>query len=363
MASTGFPTTIEEVTPAWLTQVLRDSGDLPHGEVTGLEVELIGQGVGILGLLHRVTPRYSDGATSAPVSLVVKLPVQHEHTRFLTKTFMFYEKEVGFYRDAAADSPLGTPRCLAAHYAPDTDDFVLVLEDLGGSEVYSQIDGCPITQAEYAIDALAAHHVAFWNSPRFETDLAWIPQGWDPPMPQGVEAGVAAAWPICLEVFGDRISDRVRAVGDRFASVTTELMEFTEAPATLAHGDFRLDNLFFDGSELTVIDWQICVRTSGAYDLGYFLSQSLTVEDRRAHEKALIERYRRVLAAAGIDYPADELWDHYRRAVLFCLCYPIQSAGGVELVNERAVQLVSDMFDRVCAAIEDLDADELMPSL
>ena len=73
MASTDFPTTIEEVTPAWLTQVLRDSGDLSHGEVTGLEVELIGQGVGIMGLLHRVTPRYSDGATSAPVSLAISI--------------------------------------------------------------------------------------------------------------------------------------------------------------------------------------------------------------------------------------------------------------------------------------------------
>ncbi|MDP6160517.1 MAG: hypothetical protein QF881_06545, partial [Acidimicrobiales bacterium] len=61
------------------------------------------------------------------------------------------------------------------------------------------------------------------------------------------------------------------------------------------------------------------------------------------------------------DYPADQLFEDYRRTVLFCLCYPIQSGGSIELVNERAVQLVSGMLDRSITAIRDLDAGELMP--
>ena len=361
MSSKDFPSTIEEVTPEWLTQMLQNSGALPEGQIKSFDSELIGQGVGILGLLYRVTLNYSADSSKAPETLVVKLPVQHEHTRHLTRTFMFYEKEVGFYRDISTSSPLGTPECFAAFHDSESDDFVLVLEDLTGGEVHSQIDGCPIPQAEYAVKALAEHHAAFWDSSRFSEDLAWVPRGWDPPMPQGVQQGVADAWPICQEMFGDRISDRIRKVCERFPAVTTELMQYPEAGTTLSHGDFRLDNLFFNGSELTVIDWQICIRTRGAYDLGYFLSQSLTVEDRRAHEKSLIDLYQSTLALSGIDYSTDELMTDYRRAVLFCICYPIQSAGGIELVNERAVQLVNDMFDRVSIAIEDLDADELMP--
>ncbi|HIL49076.1 MAG TPA: DUF1679 domain-containing protein, partial [Acidimicrobiia bacterium] len=116
-----------------------------------------------------------------------------------------------------------------------------------------------------------------------------------------------------------------------------------------------------DGTEVIAIDWQICVKTVGAYDLGYFLSQSLTIEDRRAHEERLLDVYRSTLAEADIDYPADELLEDYRRTVLFCLCYPIQAGGSVELVNDRAVQLVGLMLDRVVAAIRDLDAASLMP--
>ena len=133
----------------------------------------------------------------------------------------------------------------------------------------------------------------------------------------------------------------------------------------IVHGDYRLDNLFFrrheDGPEVIAIDWQICVRTVGAYDLGYFLSQSLTIEDRRTHEERLLDVYRSTLAEADIDSPADELLEDYRRTVLFCLCYPIQAGGNIELVNDRAVQLVGLMLDRVVAAIRDLDAASLMP--
>ncbi|MBR12388.1 MAG: phosphotransferase, partial [Acidimicrobiaceae bacterium] len=60
-------------------------------------------------------------------------------------------------------------------------------------------------------------------------------------------------------------------------------------------------------------------------------------------------------------YPADQLWEDYRRTALFCLCYPIQAGGTIELVNERAVHLVGDMLDRVVTAIRDLDAAEFLP--
>jgi Ser/Thr protein kinase RdoA (MazF antagonist) len=184
-------------------------------------------------------------------------------------------------------------------------------------------------------------------------------------MPQGVQQGVTMAWEPFLAGFGDHVGDDIRAIGERFPSVVEEMMYFPDKPTTLAHGDYRLDNLFFrrhdDGPEVIAIDWQICVRTVGAYDLGYFLSQSLTTENRRAHEERLLDVYRSTLAEAGIDYPADELLEDYRRTVLFCLCYPIQAGGNIELVNERAVQLVGLMLDRVVAAIRDLDAASLMP--
>lgn len=316
-----------------------------------------------MGLLHRLTPTYDGG--SGPATVVLKTPVDHEMTRFVARTFQFYGKEVAFYRTAADRSPLTTPRCLASAHDPESDDFVLLLEDLGEAEVHNQLDGCPPDLAEAAVRALARHHTEFWESPTFDAELSWLPFGWDPPMPQGVQHGVANAWEPFLAGFGDRVDDDIRAIGERFPTVVEELMYFPDKATTLAHGDYRLDNLFFrrhhDGPEVIAIDWQICVKTVGAYDLGYFISQSLTVEDRRSHEERLLDVYRATLAEAGIDYPADELVEDYRRTVLFCLCYPIQAGGSIELVNDRAVQLVGLMLDRVVAAIRDLDAASLMP--
>ena len=360
MNTKDFPSTIDDVSADWLTGVLQGSG-FDGAQITDLQVEVIGEGVGIMGLLYRVKLSYSESsAKKVPQSVVIKVPSPHEQTRHIARAFMFYGKEIGFYRDAAKDTPLETPRCYAAHHDPESDDFVLVLEDLDGMEVISQLDGCPIDKAEIAIEALARHHAAFWESERFSEDLAWLPFGWDVPFPQAIAQGFSQAWPTCMEMFPNGVSERIKKVGEKFPTVTSEMMELADSPVTLAHGDFRLDNLFFQNEDLKVIDWQICIKTVGGYDVGYFLSQSLTIEDRRNHERDLLDKYRKTLSEIVLDYPQDRLMEDYRRSVLFCLAYPVQ-ASAAALVNERAVQLVTEMFARVSTAIEDLNADEFLP--
>ena len=53
MSSKDFPSTIEDVSTDWLAGVLQDSG-LDEVEITDLQVEVIGEGVGVMGLLYRV---------------------------------------------------------------------------------------------------------------------------------------------------------------------------------------------------------------------------------------------------------------------------------------------------------------------
>jgi thiamine kinase-like enzyme len=141
--------------------------------------------------------------------------------------------------------------------------------------------------------------------------------------------------------------------------------ELTAPQQTFCHGDFRLDNLFFGTTDqhasVTIIDWQLCFRGRGGFDLAYFLSQSLIAEDRRASEDRLIDRYAKGLAARGIDYPREELVRDYKRTVAHCFIYPVVVAGQIEGTSERQRALADGMLSRSITAIEDTGALDILP--
>ena len=80
MNTKDFPSTIEDVSADWLTGVLQGSG-FDGAQITNLQVEVIGEGVGIMGLLYRVKLLYSESsAKEVPPSVVIKVPSIHEQT-------------------------------------------------------------------------------------------------------------------------------------------------------------------------------------------------------------------------------------------------------------------------------------------
>ena len=352
---------IDEIDAAWLTSVLSSAGALSNGgEVAGFRAEEIGAGVGIMGLLYRLHLDL-DPAGCGPPTVVLKVPTNDPGARHVANTFRFYEKEIGFYRDFADHTPMRTPAAYTAEYDPEADEFCLLLADIEGATVHSQVDGCPPEVASVAARALARHHAAFADAPAFSDPAhAWLPFGADPPTPQGVIQGVTDAWQPFKEKFPEHASDELEDIVARFVGSVPSLLAMPDRrPVTLVHGDYRLDNLFFAVDDVTVLDWQICGKGFFAYDLAYFVTQSLTVDDRRANEQRIIDAYLEELRAAGVDHDRDDLMTDYRRTAMFCLCYPLQS-GNVELVNDRARALVSDMFERAMAAVRDHDATEFL---
>jgi aminoglycoside/choline kinase family phosphotransferase len=297
--------------------------------------------------------------------VIAKFPTLDESARMnVVEPLRFYEKEVRFYQQAAPLSPLATPRAYFADHDPATGDFLLILEDLGERRTCDQTAGCEVRDAEVAIDALAGLHVAWWESTRF-AGLPWLPFASDPPFPQVVAGMFKQAWPRAQEVLGERIPEEFRAYGERFPELVEWFFEqASRPPVTLLHGDFRLDNLFFGtgGGEppVTAVDWQICIKGRGGYDLGYFLSQSLTPSTRREHEEALVRRYHEAVSR-HVSYPFDELWDDYRRTVAFCFTYPVVAAGQIEVTNERHLELLTGMAERAMTAIADVRALALLP--
>lgn len=136
-------------------------------------------------------------------------------------------------------------------------------------------------------------------------------------------------------------------------------------PATFLHGDLRLDQFFFavepSDPPVTALDWQLSSIGRGAYDLAYFLSQSLATDTRRSCEEDLIARYAERLSERGIDYAADELNRDCRLTTAWCFAYPVIGTGRIEPANDRQVDLLRAMLRGSVAAIEDHDALALRP--
>ena len=111
---------------------------------------------------------------------------------------------------------------------------------------------------------------------------------------------------------------------------------------------------------VTALDWQITTKTVGGYDFAYFVSQSLTAEDRRQFVDELVATYLATLADAGITYPEDQFWLDVRRNLLFCLVYPVQVMA-LDLTDPRAAALVRELTQRASSAIHEMGALELLP--
>ena len=97
MSAPAVPVTMDDITPEWLTAALRAGGKAGDCTVTAIEKVTIGQGVGILGELARLTPAYSTGGSTAPKTLIAKIPTADPGGRGIAEMLGFYEKEVRFY--------------------------------------------------------------------------------------------------------------------------------------------------------------------------------------------------------------------------------------------------------------------------
>ena len=90
-----FPRTVDEITPEWLTQVLRESGAIRDASVESIEVS--GLDGGIHGEVNRISLNYDRRDAVAPNSVVVKLSLEDDEKRESVKERELAKREVSFY--------------------------------------------------------------------------------------------------------------------------------------------------------------------------------------------------------------------------------------------------------------------------
>ncbi len=351
---TDYPVRAGELTAQWLEEALGAPGRL-----RGFETDGIGSGYGLVSNLAQVVLEW-DGH-DGPEVVVAKFPATGDESRFVAMVLRMYEREVRAYEQIVPHSPLGSPTCHFSAFDGETHDFALVLSKLRGRNP-DQIEGCTEKEAALAVDRLAAHHAAFWLDARLD-QMAWLPSLDDPQIVPAVQVAFQTGWPVLAPSVDDLVTPEIHDLCEGFPEHIPALMhELSQPPVTLAHGDYRLDNMFFENGEIALCDWQLVTRARGPYDLAYFTTQSLSVGRRRDWEADLVVRYHNGLLAAGVTgYPFEEMWHDYRVATLFCLVYPVIAGGGLTVEDERHVELCRTLFERCTAAITDLACLDLIP--
>ena len=364
-AITPLPVNPAGLTPEWLTAALQASGALPQGRVASAETTIIGAGVGFIGTIARLHLTYAGAPAGLPATLIAKLPSEDPGSRMVGVAFGLYEREAHFYADLADTCGLRSPKPYFAHYEASAGQSVLLLEDLEGGEWGDQVAGASPAQAELAIDAIGAFHAKWWQSPALSSH-AWITSGIEI-IRQPIQMMFDAVWPIALERYGHLFPADIREQFPQFGRRTmAALDEIKQSAETLCHGDYRPDNLFFgqpgSGRELVVCDWQSPSRAPGIVDAAYFITGSLSPEDRRAHEDELLRRYHNHLLEGGVkEYSLAQLKEDYRGYFAAVVAGAGVLLGTLPEGNERGRQLIESTVVRFLAAMEDHDSLALLP--
>ncbi|MFM9086151.1 MAG: hypothetical protein ACKORC_06800 [Acidimicrobiia bacterium] len=208
----------------------------PHlggARIVAMRAETIGTGQ--MSESRRLHLEY-DGATG-PATIVAKFPSLDPTSRATGRAVRGYEIEARFYRDLRPHLGTEAPRCWHAWRDEETDDFLLLLEDLAPCRQGDQLTGCTLAEAEAAVDALAGLHAPLWGSPELAA-TTWLARS--APEERGrTQALLARLWPGFLERYRERAGEEVARVGAALVDDPGDYFTAELPSRTLVHGDYR----------------------------------------------------------------------------------------------------------------------------
>jgi hypothetical protein len=345
-ADAAVPKGIEGVDAQWLSEAL----GVP---VDAVGSERIAEDSGFSSLLYRLRLTGAD----VPSTLIAKLPAQSE-ARGAMELLGGYRRELAFYREVAGRAPMATPHVYTARMAEDSDDFVLLLEDLADWDNADHLAGLSMDRTRTCIAQLAGLHA--WSSePANAAALQQFPSLDTPVIRDLLLPAFGPGWRIYREHTQQPVPLAVAAFAEHFTDRAAAALPALTERDMLLHGDIRADNLFFAGPEMKVVDFQFAARGCGAADIAYLATQGLASTVREGHDEALVREYLEHVATQGLSgYGFDDAWRHYRFAAVYLMVLPVITLNGWDALPERSRQLCLTLTDRAVAAISAIGALE-----
>lgn len=339
-----LPLYLEDIGPDWLTYALQR--DFPGVAIAAASRHGGHKGTSMSARFDLV---YADraGREDLPDAVYVKGGFDDKWRK---RVHQALQQEAVFYTDVAADVKLNIPRCYFAEIS-DAPQGIVVLENLPARGVRFATNLAPVTvdQVAAVLTDIAKMHADWWRDSRLPRHRAWRepqrtflrycyrPNHWD-------------------ELLSCKHGDLLeRALGSSemaLRSLDALWNRMDNSPATFLHGDLHGGNIFYEADGRPgFLDWQLCFSGSYAHDMAWIIVTAFDVEQRRTHERAMVEHYLDDLKShrgEAIDF--DEAWLSYRQN----MAHAIASYGAVPR-DMGAPDLVERSAERVLHAALDHD--------
>ncbi len=324
-------TTIEQVTPEWLSRVLKQTVTHVHIEkVTG----------GYEGHKWRIKATGDDGTT---YPLFLKLSTI---------------REARFYQ-AMHDHSGKLPIVPCYEVVIDSDHAHLLLKYLSETHEARPPSQLPPIgrECEAIVDGLADFHAHWWDHPALDSVFGGALSGDDL---HKFYASHMAIYPAFADFMGDRLPRHRRAIYEAAGSRLPDLMaqRLAKGHLTLVFEDVHSGNFLYPrraSDPLYFIDWEQWNVTVAMNDLAYMMALFWSPERRSRLEQPYLQRYHARITAQGIDYSWETLWDDYRLCVMYFLFRPVwQWSRG------HFTDVWWNHYERITAVFEDLRCADLL---
>jgi thiamine kinase-like enzyme len=323
-------TDAKQVTPDWLTRVLRASGHIDQERVTNVEFKSSRQT--IISNIHYLQAGYTaDTSERLPSKLFLKLSKDGFDSDIAAR---FGKRESEYYTVIAQsmDDP-PSAMCYDAAFSPDTGKSHMLLADL--SETHFQTEW-PLPPSrphcEAVLDRLAKFHAFWWDHPELGRSIGKFPS--------------SVSIDECVQSMEKKFAGFVDFLDDRLSADRRRLYERVLATApgvwkarireqrsdgkdlTLIHGDAHFWNCLhprqLDQAKPYIIDWQCWRIDTATDDLAYMVGLHWYPERRRALERNLLRTYHDKLLIYGVkNYDWEACWLDYRLSAIGNLFVPV----------------------------------------
>jgi hypothetical protein len=312
-AAHPLPVTLDEITPAWMTEALRT-------RAPGVTVKDLGVVDMIRGTCTKVRYRLEMDEAGRQAGIPETVMLKGGFEAHSPDWYDMHEKEVRWYRDVLPVLPIRAPACYFADCDPARPQGLVVMEDLArrGVSFCSGLRPHGFEAVARRLSALADYHARTWASDELEAGGRWE---WVEPIMPKAAASLDAKFPD--DVWKSYVgSPRGAAVSVRFhdrawlRGALAKLTVFSQGlPHAILHADTHPGNLYVEADGTPGFFDSLPHRAPPMLELAYHMTCAIDTADRRRWEGALIQHYLGELARHGVAAPGFD--DAYRQFGLF----------------------------------------------